>query len=63
MSKKKEKFDWLDSANYKEGTFDMHSREVWATPDWVRHPERYPELTKRLGELARELWHEEEEKK
>ena len=48
-------FDWLDSANY--GTFPKdYDGPVYYTPDWVRHPERYPELMERLREGFRELY-------
>ena len=58
---KKEKYGVSD---FDSGSFaENYDGPVYYTPDHVRHPERYPELTKRLGELARELWHEEEEKK
>ena len=58
MSDKKEKIDWLDAGNFVEGTFpEDYKGEVYATPDWVRHPERYPELMKRLQELG-DKWSE-----
>jgi len=44
-----EKVDWLDSSNY--GTFPKdYEGPVYGTPDWVRHPERYPELMERMKE-------------
>ena len=56
---KKENFNWVDSGNFAEN----YDGPVYATPDWVRHPDRYPELTKRLGELAREVFSDEKEEK
>ena len=38
----KEKFDWLDSGNYAEFPED-YDGPIYATPEWVRHPERMPE--------------------
>ena len=55
MSKKKEKLDWLellDSDN--AGTFDeVNAGPMYGTPDWVRHPERYPELMARMQEWGK----------
>lgn len=62
MSKKEDKFDWLDSSNF--GTFDeANFGPMYGTPDWVRHPERYPELMERLRKAAEEVWAEELKKK
>ena len=56
------KTDWLDSdGNLNPDNFWSDSNIDWEelkkhayiTPDWVRHPERYPELMKRMQE-----WHE-----
>ena len=58
---KKEKYGVSD---FDSGSFaENYDGPMYATPPWVRHPERYPERTERVRELARELWHEEEEKK
>ena len=60
MSKKEDKLDWLqllDSDNFVP--FDeLKVGPMYGTPDWVRHPERYPELMERLSEMAREIWSE-----
>ena len=55
----KEKIDWLDSGNFVESDFDWSTYEgpVYLTPDWVRHPERYPELMERMSEFGK-LWTE-----
>ena len=60
----KERVEWLDSVGnlnpdlFVEGPdVDWSEVEVYATPDWVRHPERYPELMKRLQELG-DKWSE-----
>ena len=45
-----EKFDWLDSGNYAKFPED-YDGPVYATPEWVRHPERMPE--KQLEALVR----------
>lgn len=57
---KKDKLDWMKLVDNPpaEANIDWSSVEVYATPDWVRHPERYPEIMKRmeeLGEKYREL--------
>ena len=57
MSKKEDKFDWMDSSNV--GTVDeVNVGPMYGTPDWVRHPERYPELMDRLSKFAQEVWSE-----
>ena len=46
--------EWLnkcDSSNYAENV-DWSEVTVYPTPDWVRHPERYPELMERMQELG-----------
>ena len=55
MSKTK----WIDSdGNLNPDIFrsdseiDWSSAEVYPTPDWVRHPERYPERMNRMQEWA-----------
>ena len=54
MSKKKDKLDWLE---LDSGTFPTdYAGPMYGTPDWVRHPERYPELMKRMSEVAQEVW-------
>ena len=54
MSKDKENLDWLDFSNV--GTFDeVNVGPMYGTPDWVRHPERYPELMERMKEFGK-LW-------
>jgi len=58
MSKDSNKFDWL-SDNFVEGTFPKDfPGPVYDTPDWVRHPERYPELMERMSEFGK-FWSEE----
>ena len=55
----KDKIDWLDSANFVEGTFPKdYQGEIYATPDWVRHPEKYPEIMERMEEFGK-IWSEE----
>jgi len=51
MSKEKE-FDWLDSANFGEFPDDFDG-EVYATPEWVRNPEKLPPET--LERLVRAM--------
>lgn len=54
----KEKFDWLDSANFvKDDDIDWEElkKHAYFTPDWVRHPERYPEHMERMKKLAKKL--------
>ena len=58
MSKKEDKLDWLellDSNNFVP-TDEVYVGPMYGTPDWVRHPERYPELMERLRKAAQELW-------
>ena len=59
---------WLDSDGnlnedmFVEGSFPKdYQGPVYVTPDWVRHPEKYPELMKRL-EVWAEKFREEQEK-
>ena len=56
---KKEKFDWEDLLRnpdkYAEENRDWSDVDFFPTPDWVRHPERYPERWKRLEELGEEF--------
>lgn len=54
------KVDWLDSNGelneelFRKGTFpEDYKGPVYATPDWVRHPERYPELMARMQEWGK----------
>jgi len=62
MDSDDKKFDWLDSANFVEGTFPKdYDGPVYATPDWIRRPERYPELTERMSEYLKG-WLEESKK-
>ena len=50
---KKEKLDWLKLLdNEPAENIDWSQVEIYDTPDWVRHPERYPERMKRLEELG-----------
>ena len=50
---KKEKLDWLKLLdNEPAENIDWSQVEIYPTPDWVRHPERYPELMERLEELG-----------
>lgn len=52
MSKEKDKLDWLELVD--SGTFPTDfPGPVYATPDWVRHPERYPELMARMQEWGK----------
>ena len=48
--------DWLDSANYVAVPND-YDGPVYVTPEWVRHPERYPELLDRLSKFGKK-WSE-----
>jgi len=53
MSKEKE-FDWLDSANFGEFPSDFDG-PVYATPEWVRHPEKLPpEKLERMVRVLKE---------
>ena len=57
---KKEKFSWedvlLNPDKYAGENIDWSGVEIYATPDWVRHPEKYPELySEELREKVREL--------
>jgi len=48
------KLEWLDkwdSSNYAENV-DWSEVTTYPTPDWVRHPERYPELMERMQEFG-----------
>ena len=55
MSQDKENLDWLE---FDSGTFpEDYDGPVYATPDWVRHPERYPELMARMQEWGKK-WNE-----
>jgi hypothetical protein len=36
-----DKFDWSDSGNYAEFP-KGYNGPVYATPEWVRHPDRMP---------------------
>jgi len=57
MSKKEDKLDWLFDSN-NLGTFpEDYDGPVYGTPDWVRHPERYPELMDRMKKWSG-LWTE-----
>ena len=60
----KKKTEWLDSDGnlnpdivWSEDNVDWSSMTVFPTPDWVRHPERYPELMKRMEEFGKQ-WRE-----
>ena len=63
MAKKKN--NWLDSdGNLNPDIFwspneeiDWSSVEIYPTPEWVRHPERYPELMRRMEEFGKQ-WRE-----
>ena len=45
-------FDWLDSGNFAEN----YDGPVYATPEWVRHPERMPERNREaLLRIVKEL--------
>ena len=51
MSKKEDKLEWLE---LDTGTFPTdYPGPVYSTPDWVRHPERYPELMARMSDWAK----------
>jgi len=65
MSKDSDKFEWLDSngelneAIFRESTFPRdYKGEIYVTPDWIRHPEKYPEIIDRMKEFG-EWWSEE----
>ena len=62
----KKKTEWLDSdGNLNPDIFWSDSDIDWEelkkhayfTPDWIRHPERYPELMKRTEEFDKQ-WRE-----
>lgn len=70
MDSDDKKFEWLDSNGevneslFREGTFPKdYDGPVYVTPDWIRHPERYPELTERMSESTRGWLNEMEESK
>ena len=59
MSKKEENLlEWLLDSNNAVPFDEVKVGPGYGTPDWVRHPERYPELMERLRETAQELWPE-----
>lgn len=65
MSKKNPNNKWIDSNGelneelFVKSDFDWstYKGEVYITPDWIRNPEKYPELIKRLREYGR-VWTE-----
>ena len=54
----KEKFDWLDSANFvKDDDIDWEEvkKNAYITPAWVRNPELIPpEQRERMARLVKE---------
>ena len=60
----KKKTEWLDSDGnlnpdvfWSDSEIDWSSMEIYETPDWVRHPERYPERMNRMEEFGKK-WRE-----
>ena len=59
MSKKEDKLDWLELLDSDTAATcdEVNVGPMYGTPDWVRHPERYPELMERMKEFGK-LWTE-----
>ncbi len=60
------KVEWLDSDGnlnpdifWSDNDIDWEElkKHAYITPDWVRHPERYPELMERMQENAKKWGH------